>query len=87
MSWKTITGKMPVFHEEEHLMARMGYAYGSECHLLRWMGRHRRAFDAAVGHGLSDRVHRLFLHVSRPRAWTLPDTSAEISTHLRATRA
>jgi hypothetical protein len=29
-------------------MGGMGYGYGSECHLLRWMGRHRRAFDAAV---------------------------------------
>lgn len=29
-------------------MASMGHGYGSECHLLRWMGRHRRAFDAAV---------------------------------------
>lgn len=29
-------------------MAAMGYGYGSECHLLRWMGRHRRAFDTAV---------------------------------------
>src|SRR5690349_3031206 len=26
----------------------MGYGYGSECHLLRWMGRHRQAFDRAV---------------------------------------
>jgi hypothetical protein len=29
-------------------MGKMGYGYGSECHLLRWMGRHRKAFDAAV---------------------------------------
>jgi hypothetical protein len=29
-------------------MAGMGYGYGSECHLLRWMGRHRSAFDEAV---------------------------------------
>lgn len=29
-------------------MGAMGYGYGSECHLLRWMGRHRLAFDAAV---------------------------------------
>ena len=26
----------------------MGYGYGSECHLFRWMGRHRNAFDIAV---------------------------------------
>ncbi len=29
-------------------MGAMGYGYGSECHLLRWMGRHRMAFDAAI---------------------------------------
>ena len=29
-------------------MSKMGYGYGSECHLLRWMGRHRKAFDNAV---------------------------------------
>ena len=34
-------------------MAPIGYGYGSECHLFRWMGRHRNLFDqrvsAAVG--------------------------------------
>ncbi len=34
-------------------MANIGNGYGSECHLLRWMGRHRKLFDervsAAVG--------------------------------------
>ena len=34
-------------------MADIGDGYGSECHLLRWMGRHRNLFDervsAAVG--------------------------------------
>jgi len=33
----------------------IGYGYGSEWHLLRWMGRHRQEFDqrvlAAIGHG------------------------------------
>lgn len=29
-------------------MGKIGYGYGSECHLLRWMGRHRKAFDAIV---------------------------------------
>lgn len=29
-------------------MGKIGYGYGSECHLLRWMGRHRHAFDAKV---------------------------------------
>jgi len=29
-------------------LTTMGYGYGSECHLLRWMGRHRTAFDSAI---------------------------------------
>ena len=29
-------------------MSKIGYGYGSECHLLRWMGRHRNSFDKAV---------------------------------------
>lgn len=29
-------------------MGRIGNGYGSECHLLRWMGRHRHAFDEAA---------------------------------------
>ena len=29
-------------------MARMGDGYGSECHLLRFLGRHRRRLDGAV---------------------------------------
>jgi hypothetical protein len=29
-------------------MGRMGYGYGSEFHLLRWMGRHRKVFDRYV---------------------------------------
>ncbi len=35
-------------------MGEIGYGYGSECHLLRWMGRHRRLFDERV----SDAVGR-----------------------------
>lgn len=34
-------------------MGDLGYGYGSECHLLRWMGRHRHALDQAVLHALS----------------------------------
>ncbi len=33
-------------------MAKIGYGYGSECHLLRWMGRHRRIFDGKVSGAL-----------------------------------
>ena len=29
-------------------MAEMGNGYGSEYHLLRWMGRHREAFDRVI---------------------------------------
>ena len=29
-------------------MGRIGHGYGSEWHLLRWMGRHRRKFDERV---------------------------------------
>ena len=29
-------------------MGKIGYGYGSECHLLRWMGRHRKSFDTAT---------------------------------------
>ena len=29
-------------------MANIGYGYGSECHLLRWMGRHRDKLNAEV---------------------------------------
>lgn len=29
-------------------MGRIGYGYGSEWHLLRWMGRHRKCFDKHV---------------------------------------
>ena len=35
-------------------MGKIGYGYGSECHLLRWMGRHRSLFDSKV----SDAVGR-----------------------------
>jgi len=29
-------------------LTRIGYGYGSEWHLLRWMGRHRQVFDKMV---------------------------------------
>ena len=32
-------------------MGKLGY--GSEFHLLRWMGRHRKVFDARVSEKLS----------------------------------
>ena len=44
----------------EKKMSKMGYGYGSEFHLLRWMGRHRDALNGIVEPvlGLSD-VHWL----------------------------
>lgn len=33
-------------------MGKIGYGYGSECHLLRWMGRHRNQLDCAVREAL-----------------------------------
>jgi hypothetical protein len=29
-------------------MAEMGAGYGSECHLLRYLGRHRNRFDYLI---------------------------------------
>jgi hypothetical protein len=37
-------------------MAVIGAGYGSECHLLRYLGRHRRAFDARVGAAIGGEV-------------------------------
>src|SRR5262245_17322744 len=37
-------------------MAVIGAGYGSECHLLRYLGRHRHAFDARVGAALGGEV-------------------------------
>lgn len=53
-------------------MGQMGYGYGSECHLLRWMGRHRIAFDAAIGAilGTTDRpVHWLDTAFDAKKTW------------------
>ena len=33
-------------------MAEIGSGYGSECHLLRWMGRHRNLFDERVSNAV-----------------------------------
>ena len=38
-------------------MGKIGYGYGSECHLLRYMGRHP--------HPLADRIHTLFLRIDQ----------------------
>lgn len=33
-------------------MANIGDGYGSECHLLRWMGRHRKLFDERIANAV-----------------------------------
>ena len=51
-------------------MARMGYGYGSECHLLRFMGRHRHLLDqrilAVVG---GDRINWLDFEFEPRNPW------------------
>jgi hypothetical protein len=37
-------------------MAIIGAGYGSECHLLRYLGRHRRMFDQRVGRAIGGEV-------------------------------
>ena len=51
-------------------MAVIGAGYGSECHLLRYLGRHRRAFDARVGAALGGEVVEwLDFHFDPGQVW------------------
>lgn len=51
-------------------MAEMGQGYGSECHLLRYLGRHRAALDAAVVSATgADRVAWLDYPFDAGRTW------------------
>ena len=51
-------------------MAVIGAGYGSECHLLRYLGRHRRAFDARVGAALGGQVLEwLDFHFDPGQVW------------------
>jgi len=51
-------------------MAVIGAGYGSECHLLRYLGRHRRAFDARVGAALGGEVLEwLDFHFDPGQVW------------------
>ncbi|HMK77360.1 MAG TPA: hypothetical protein VK568_14425 [Thermodesulfobacteriota bacterium] len=53
-------------------MGKMGYGYGSECHLLRWMGRHRKAFDVAVLSSIKregSRIERLDFEFKQGEMW------------------
>ena len=53
-------------------MADLGNGYGSECHLLRWMGRHRNHLDkrvsAAVGRP-GDPITRLDFNFAPNKKW------------------
>ncbi len=53
-------------------MAKMGYGYGSECHLLRWMGRHRKQFENNIV-GLigrrCDHIEFLDFHFKTSELW------------------
>ena len=53
-------------------MGRMGYGYGSEFHLLRWMGRHREQFDKAIC-GVLDASEIRWLDFNFDRRKDIPD--------------
>jgi len=52
-------------------VSKMGDGYGSECHLLRWMGRHRNRLDQEVlsAVGLQGRVEWLDFHFDPSAVW------------------
>jgi hypothetical protein len=57
-------------------MAQMGNGYGSECHLLRYMGRHRDQLDEVVLRQIkANSIHWLDFHFDRQRKW--PDAEWE----------
>ena len=53
-------------------MGQMGYGYGSECHLLRFMGRHRQELDAEILRqaGLSGRIDWRDFRFKEHNAWS-----------------
>lgn len=51
-------------------MAILGAGYGSECHLLRYLGRHRRAFDERVSAAIGGTVLEwLDFHFDPSQVW------------------
>lgn len=56
-------------------MGEFGYGYGSECHLLRWMGRHRNELDRRILSALEStgQLQWLDFGLSCPDARPLPD--------------
>ena len=56
-------------------MAKIGHGYGSESHLLRWMGRHRNLFDQYVSKSvgrLGSPIHWLDFNFAPNNPW--PDS-------------
>jgi hypothetical protein len=51
-------------------MAEMGDGYGSECHLLRYLGRHRNRFDDMIRSKIgADAVRWLDFHFDQTKRW------------------
>jgi hypothetical protein len=51
-------------------MAEMGEGYGSECHLLRYLGRHRNYFDEKVQSSVgADAVRWIDFHFDPTKRW------------------
>lgn len=51
-------------------MAEMGAGYGSECHLLRYLGRHRNRFDYLIREKIgAEAVRWLDFHFDPTKVW------------------
>lgn len=51
-------------------MAEMGDGYGSECHLLRYLGRHRKIFDDLVRSKIgASSIRWLDFHFDKTKTW------------------
>ncbi len=58
-------------------MAQIGHGYGSEWHLLRWMGRHRKAFDQNIRAALGRKDDPIEWEDFRFRKGDWPDEELE----------
>ena len=59
-------------------MAKIGNWYGSECHLMRWMGRHRNLFDQSVSESVGrpgSPIHWLDFNFAPNNPW--PDAELQ----------
>jgi len=51
-------------------VAEIGMGYGSECHLLRYLGRHRELLDEKVREAVgAEAIRWLDFHFDRRRKW------------------